>query len=252
MGRGSIRGDDRSAVIISLLALQSAGGDAEHCTVWGTVHAAAEIATHVCTAAGTPVRSHPLYQLPRRVKPVCAGGLPLQAVDLSVLPDKEPIPPHYAENITEQNLPAELIPQYVTCEYELPSVPDQGPPCFLFVVDTCSSSKEEIAELADSLQQSLQLLPPEALVGLIVYGTNVSVYELASENISKSYIFRGNKEYSPREWRSYWVVGVVQRHGPRLRRHHIRQNLDNQHRPLRGTTTHSTTNDGGTLARGPS
>lgn len=93
MGRGSIRGDDRSAVIISLLALQSAGGDAEHCTVWGTVHAAAEIATHVCTAAGTPVRSHPLYQLPRRVKPVCAGGLPLQAVDLSVLPDKEPIPP---------------------------------------------------------------------------------------------------------------------------------------------------------------
>lgn len=106
-------------------------------------------------------------------------------------------PPHYAENITEQNLPAELIPQYQTVEYELPSIPDQGPPVFLFVVDTCSGSKEEVTELADSLQQSLNLLPPEALVGLIVYGTNVSVYELSSESIAKSYILRGTKEYGP-------------------------------------------------------
>ncbi|RLN98378.1 hypothetical protein BBJ28_00025684, partial [Nothophytophthora sp. Chile5] len=28
-------------------------------------------------------------------------------------------PPHYAENITQENLPAELIPQYTTLEYEL-------------------------------------------------------------------------------------------------------------------------------------
>lgn len=106
-------------------------------------------------------------------------------------------PPHYADNITETNLPAELIPQYATCEYELQTVPDQGAPCFLFVIDTCTSAKDELAELADSLQQALNLLPPDSLVGLIVYGTNISVYELASENISKAYIFRGNKEYSP-------------------------------------------------------
>lgn len=108
-------------------------------------------------------------------------------------------PPHYAENITEQNLPAELIPQYMTCEYELQTVPDQGPPCFLFCIDTCAAggAKEELAELADSLTQALALLPPDALVGLITFGTNVSVYELASESISKSYIFRGNREYSP-------------------------------------------------------
>jgi protein transport protein SEC23 len=105
-------------------------------------------------------------------------------------------PPHYADNISETNLPAELIPQYATCEYELQTVPDQGPPCFLFVIDTCAQ-KEEISELSDSLQQALNLLPTDALVGLITFGTNVSVYDLSSDSIAKSYIFRGNREYSP-------------------------------------------------------
>ena len=106
-------------------------------------------------------------------------------------------PPHYAESITESNLPAELIPQYTTCEYELQTVPDQGPPCFLFVLDTCTNSKEELADLADSLTQALHLLPPDARVGIITYGTNINVYELASESISKAYILRGNREYAP-------------------------------------------------------
>jgi len=113
--------------------------------------------------------------------------------------NRNQFPPHYAENITEQNLPAELIPQFTTVEYTLQSIPNAGPPCFLFVIDTCGSqaNKEELAEVADSIQQALNLLPPESLVGLITYGTNVSVYELASESIAKSYIFRGNREYSP-------------------------------------------------------
>lgn len=110
---------------------------------------------------------------------------------------RNPFPPHYADNITETNLPAELIPQYVTCEYELQTVPDQGPPCFLFVIDTCSSAKEELAELADSLQQALNLLPQDCLVGLITFGTNVSVFDLSSDSVAKSYILRGNREYTP-------------------------------------------------------
>ncbi|KAL7562489.1 hypothetical protein ACA910_008200 [Epithemia clementina (nom. ined.)] len=112
---------------------------------------------------------------------------------------RNPFPQHYAENITETNLPAELIPQFSTVEYTLQTIPNAGSPVFLFVIDTCGSNanKEELAELADSIQQCLNLLPPETLVGLITYGTNVSVYELASENIAKSYIFRGNREYSP-------------------------------------------------------
>lgn len=107
-------------------------------------------------------------------------------------------PPHYSDNITETNLPAELIPQYATCEYELQSVPSQGPPCFLFVIDTCTAggAKEELSELADSLTQALNLLPEDSLVGLITYGTNISVYELGSESISKAYVMRGSREYT--------------------------------------------------------
>ena len=105
-------------------------------------------------------------------------------------------PPHYSENISETNLPAELIPQYATCEYELPSVPPAGPPAFLFCVDTCSVA-EELAELADSLQQAINLLPDDALVGLITFGTNVQVHELGFGGIPKAYVLRGNKEYGP-------------------------------------------------------
>mmetsp|Transcript_5940 Transcript_5940/g.13001 ORF Transcript_5940/g.13001 Transcript_5940/m.13001 type:complete len:832 (+) Transcript_5940:125-2620(+) len=105
-------------------------------------------------------------------------------------------PSHYAENISESNLPAELIPQYATCEYELPSVPPAGPPAFLFCVDTCSVA-EELAELADSLQQAINLLPDDALVGLITFGTNVQVHELGFGGIPKTYVLRGNKEYAP-------------------------------------------------------
>jgi len=103
-------------------------------------------------------------------------------------------PPHYADNISEQNLPAELIPQYVTCEYELQEIPNCGPPCFLFVLDTCGQT-DQLKELADSIQQSLNLLPQDALVGLITYGTNIQVHELGFEGIPKSYVLRGNKEY---------------------------------------------------------
>ena len=60
-------------------------------------------------------------------------------------------PPHYAENITETNLPAELIPQFTTLEYQLPGKL-AGPPAFLFVVDACVPDNE-LDALKDSLQQ---------------------------------------------------------------------------------------------------
>lgn len=104
-------------------------------------------------------------------------------------------PPHYADNISETNLPAELIPQYVTCEYELPEIPNVGPPAFLFVLDTCGHV-DQLNELSDSIQQALNLLPEQALVGLITYGTNVQVHELGFEGIPKSFVLRGNKEYN--------------------------------------------------------
>lgn len=103
-------------------------------------------------------------------------------------------PPHYAENITETNLPAELIPQFTTVEYELQSHLPLGPPVFLFVVDTCMD-EEELSHLKDSLQQTLNLLPEDSLVGLITFGTLVHVHELGFSECPKSYVFRGDKDY---------------------------------------------------------
>lgn len=109
-------------------------------------------------------------------------------------------PPHYAEHITEQNLPGELHSQYVAVEYELQSIPPQLPaPAFIFVIDTCVGAVEELQELGDSIQQALNSLPPNSRVGLITYGVNVNVYELSSESIAKAYILRGNREYPPQK-----------------------------------------------------
>jgi hypothetical protein len=81
-------------------------------------------------------------------------------------------PPHY-KDISNTNLPAELLPKYTTIEYTL-SRPAQVPPIFLFVVDTCLD-EEDLKALRDAIVVSLSLIPPYALVGLITYGTMVSV-----------------------------------------------------------------------------
>ena len=80
-------------------------------------------------------------------------------------------PPHY-KDISNTNLPAELLPKYTTIEYTL-SRPAQVPPIFLFVVDTCLD-EPDLKALRDAIVVSLSLLPPFALVGLITYGTMVS------------------------------------------------------------------------------
>lgn len=81
-------------------------------------------------------------------------------------------PPHY-KDISNTNLPAELLPKYTTIEYNLNRVA-QIPPIFLYVVDTCLDD-EDLKALKDALIVSLSLLPPYAWVGLITYGTMVCI-----------------------------------------------------------------------------
>ena len=46
---------------------------------------------------------------------------------------------------------------------------------------------------------SLSLLPSNALVGLITYGRMVHVHELSSESMSRSYVFKGSKDLTPKQ-----------------------------------------------------
>uniref|UniRef100_G3NJI4 Protein transport protein SEC23 n=1 Tax=Gasterosteus aculeatus aculeatus TaxID=481459 RepID=G3NJI4_GASAC len=74
----------------------------------------------------------------------------------------------------------------------------QMPLVFLYVVDTCMED-EDLQALRESLQMSLSLLPPTALVGLITFGRMVQVHELGCEGISKSYVFRGTKDLNAKQ-----------------------------------------------------
>lgn len=58
---------------------------------------------------------------------------------------------------------------------------------------------EDLQALKESLQMSLSLLPPTALVGLITFGRMVQVHELGCEGISKSYVFRGTKDLTAKQ-----------------------------------------------------
>lgn len=113
-------------------------------------------------------------------------------------------PPQYAA-ISEQCQPAELIPTFSTIEYTLARAPCM-PPVFIFLVDTCMDG-EELDALKDSLQMSLSLLPPTALVGLITFGKMIQVHELGAEGCSKSYVFRGTKDLSAKQVQDMLGIG---------------------------------------------
>ncbi|KAF5389531.1 hypothetical protein D9757_004207 [Collybiopsis confluens] len=121
-------------------------------------------------------------------------------------------PPHY-KDISNTNLPAELLPKYTTIEYTL-ARPAQVPPIFLFVVDTCLD-EEDLKALRDALVVSLSLIPPYALVGLITFGTMTQVHEIGYPECSKSYVFRGGKEYQPKQIQDMLGLSSTNRAAPR-------------------------------------
>ncbi|XP_067315053.1 protein transport protein Sec23B [Pseudorasbora parva] len=140
----------------------------------------------LCSRANCKAVLNPLCQVDFRAK-IWACNFCFQ---------RNSFPPSYA-GISEVNQPAELMPQFSTIEY----IVQRGPPTpliFLYVVDTCLE-EEDLQALKESLQMSLSLLPPNALVGLITFGRMVQVHELSCEGIAKSFVFRGTKELTPKQ-----------------------------------------------------
>lgn len=104
------------------------------------------------------------------------------------------LPPHYSD-ISMEQLPPELMSQFTTVEYTLPSRGPPVPPIFLFVVDLCMD-EEDLSALKDELIVGLSLLPQHALVGLITFGTMCQLHDLSSAELPRSFVFRGSKDYS--------------------------------------------------------
>lgn len=109
---------------------------------------------------------------------------------------RNPLPAHY-QDISQNSLPHELLPTSSTTEYVL-SRPVQTPPIFLFVIDLCQDD-ENLQALKDSLIVCLSLLPANALVGLITFGAMAQVYELGYASCNKSFVFRGNRDYTAKQ-----------------------------------------------------
>ena len=86
---------------------------------------------------------------------------------------RQPLPSYYA-GIQPGNMPLELQPQFTTIEYIL-NKSASTPPIFLYVVDTCLDDSD-LQALKDTLIVSLSLLPPTALIGLITFGTMVTLF----------------------------------------------------------------------------
>ncbi|MBA0875879.1 hypothetical protein Goshw_024577, partial [Gossypium schwendimanii] len=160
-----------------------------------------------------PIRSHPdiptLPYAPLRCKSCSSALNAFARVDFTakiwICPfcyQRNHFPPHYAM-ISETNLPCELYPQYTTVQYSLQANPDpnnpsnvpQLPPVFVFVLDTCMI-EEELGFVKSAMKQALGLLPEHALVGFVSFGTQAHAHELGFSDISKVYVFRGDKEIS--------------------------------------------------------
>lgn len=69
------------------------------------------------------------------------------------------------------HMPPELMQEHMTIEYVM-NKPLAPPLVFLYVVDCCAD-EADLNSLKESLVVSLNLLPPNALVGLVTYGTMV-------------------------------------------------------------------------------
>jgi protein transport protein SEC23 len=136
-------------------------------------------------ASISPIRPHPLIPTnpyaPLRCKTCSAVLNSFCRVDFSALIwicpfcfQRNHFPPHYS-GISETNVPAELYPQYTTIEYEIPNHDVNHtlpPPVYVFVLDTCVI-EEELGYAKSAMQQALEFLPENALVGFVSFGTQV-------------------------------------------------------------------------------
>ncbi|KAF8020802.1 hypothetical protein BT93_G1279 [Corymbia citriodora subsp. variegata] len=196
--------------------------------VWPRTKVEASKCVIPLAACIAPLRPHPdiptVPYAPLRCKTCSAVLNPFSRVDFTakiwICPfcyQRNHFPPHYAA-ISDTNLPGELYPQYTTIQYSLPSMNPNNPndphshasPVFIFVLDTCMI-EEELGFAKSALKQAIGLLPDNALVGFVSFGTQVQVHELGFSEMSKVYVFRGSKEIAKEQVLEQLGLGVSAR-----------------------------------------
>ncbi|XP_059632086.1 protein transport protein SEC23 E-like [Cornus florida] len=198
--------------------------------VWPRTKVEASKCVVPIAASISPIRSHPdiptLPYAPLQCKTCSAVLNPFCRVDFTALIwicpfcfQRNNFPRHYSA-VSETNVPAELYPQYTTIQYSLanPSNPEASPQphVYLFVLDTCMI-EEELGFAKSAMKRAIGLLPENAMVGFVSFGTQVQVHELGFSEMSKVYVFRGSKELPKDQVLEQLGLGVARRRtGPGL------------------------------------
>ncbi len=137
----------------------------------------------------------PLHcQCEATMNPFCPINLNQKTVRCCICGSTVPLPPNYAQQIQPNKLPYEFMQQSTTIEYK--SAPKTTNPrySYLFIVDVNLEDKE-LAAIREELSSVVTHLPEFCNVGLITYGKNVQVYELASR-INTNFCINGEKDYN--------------------------------------------------------
>jgi protein transport protein SEC23 len=104
-------------------------------------------------------------------------------------------PPQYA-NMSEHQLPRELMARFDTVEY-LVAAPPRPATTFALVVDTCVED-EDLEALKEFILYTVSKLPEDSNICLITFGATVQIHELsAAGDFNRSWVLRGTEEVKP-------------------------------------------------------
>ena len=115
--------------------------------------------------------------------------------------------------MNETNLSYELQQPCTTIEYALNGVPPRPPPFYMFVVDLCVgyANNNDIVELRDTLVSAVRGLPQDAVVGVITFGTSISVHEMKTPPPglpSRIFALKGSKAYTSAQVATHLSLNV--------------------------------------------
>lgn len=106
--------------------------------------------------------------------------------------------PAYARDITPDSLLPELIDENTTVEYILNRT-SRFSPIFFLLIDTCTYDEERHVLMKKGLRRALELIPDDASVGVIRFGTNIELLSFGDEEITTIYQFSGKVTYQKEE-----------------------------------------------------
>ena len=115
----------------------------------------------------------------------------------------------YAQHITPENLPMELLQTSSTIEYKL-NQKESKYPVFFFIIDTSIIENE----LKETIQNTLSMIPPECEIGVITSGTMCNLLEIGFTDFPKMFVFKGDKQYTSNDIMTQ--LGLINKNDPRV------------------------------------